>query len=483
MFLPKAAIAESLAPRELMPAPAKGYPWLVPLGLLVTIALLAGRIWWLPVKASLDPNEGWNAFHALEAMRGIGLYPSPDALTGNNYPPLSFYLVGALGELLGDQIVAGRIVSLVAIAGIACLIPACIRRLGARAEWAPATGVILFLGYNCIARGYVALDDPQWLGHFFMACGLWVLLRHYTGQEGSDGRIVLAALLTLAGALTKHNLIAFPIGTAWWLAMADRRAFGLWCAVLVLGLALSAALCWWLYGPNLFVGMFAAPRTYSLVGMLAKGTPYALLLLPAVLCARPILHGLAWSDPAALPLLIAAVAVPTGIVERSGAGVSYNAHFEAMIALSMLAPLGLDRLGGRRLTLGIALLLLPLLIELPRIVTDNLDELGSRQDTADAWADAIQRVRALPGPVACENQALCYWAGKGSQLDFFRSGQRLALGGDDRAVLAAIEGAKFSGVAIADDDDSGEFDSIVRLIDQRYRPIHDDGSIRLLVAR
>ena len=43
-------------------------------------------------------SEGWHAYRADAALAGGVLYPAPDALTSNNYPPLSFYVVGALGR-------------------------------------------------------------------------------------------------------------------------------------------------------------------------------------------------------------------------------------------------------------------------------------------------------------------------------------------------------------------------------------------------
>ena len=55
----------------------------------------------------LDPNEGWNAYFADAAIHGGVLYPPADALITNNYPPLSFYIVGAIGHLTGDTIFAG----------------------------------------------------------------------------------------------------------------------------------------------------------------------------------------------------------------------------------------------------------------------------------------------------------------------------------------------------------------------------------------
>src|ERR1700753_1179675 len=60
----------------------------------------------------LDPNEGWNAYFGDAAIHGGVLYPPADALITNNYPPLSFYIVGAIGYLTGDSIFAGRAVAL-----------------------------------------------------------------------------------------------------------------------------------------------------------------------------------------------------------------------------------------------------------------------------------------------------------------------------------------------------------------------------------
>src|SRR5258708_25428438 len=87
------------------------------------IAILSvSRIWLIPAHFSSDPNEGWNAFQAARAIGTGPLYSGPQALTGNNYPPLSFYLVGWAGRLLGDPIVAGRVMPLLPV-------PAAVRRL------------------------------------------------------------------------------------------------------------------------------------------------------------------------------------------------------------------------------------------------------------------------------------------------------------------------------------------------------------------
>jgi len=64
----------------------------------------------------LDPNEGWNAFFSQIAMRAGVLYPEPaGSPIINVYPPLSFYIVGVVGHLIGDNIFAGRTVALLSM--------------------------------------------------------------------------------------------------------------------------------------------------------------------------------------------------------------------------------------------------------------------------------------------------------------------------------------------------------------------------------
>jgi hypothetical protein len=53
------------------------------------------------------------------------------------------------------------------------------------------------------------------------------------------------------------------------------------------------------------------------------------------------------------------------------------------------------------------------------------------EDGRAAEAKAAEEIDFLanqPGPVACENLSLCYWAGKGFEIDFFLLGQKLKQG-------------------------------------------------------
>src|SRR3984957_7335335 len=87
---------------------------------IVLLALLAAYftvwpIWRVGFPIEIAQNEGWNAYHADAAMGAAPLSPPTDTLIVNNYPPLSFYVVGGLAGVFGDALYVGRVLSLMAI--------------------------------------------------------------------------------------------------------------------------------------------------------------------------------------------------------------------------------------------------------------------------------------------------------------------------------------------------------------------------------
>src|SRR5581483_10884800 len=96
-------------------------------GAFCAAALLLRDAMAIGQHVALDPNEGWNAYHALAAMSGGPLYPH--GMMVNNYPPLSFYIVGALGRSLGDMILAGRLVSLLSFVAVTMGLAVLVRQL------------------------------------------------------------------------------------------------------------------------------------------------------------------------------------------------------------------------------------------------------------------------------------------------------------------------------------------------------------------
>ena len=55
----------------------------------------------VPLRLSLNYNEGWNAYHVMQVIRGDALYADAGGFFFNNYPPLSFYLMAVFTRVLG----------------------------------------------------------------------------------------------------------------------------------------------------------------------------------------------------------------------------------------------------------------------------------------------------------------------------------------------------------------------------------------------
>src|SRR5260370_33126607 len=81
---------------------------------MLALYFLVWPVWRAQLPIEIAQNEGWNAYHADAAVGGGALYPSPDTLIVNNYPPLSFYVLGLLGRVFCDPLYVGRVLSLLA---------------------------------------------------------------------------------------------------------------------------------------------------------------------------------------------------------------------------------------------------------------------------------------------------------------------------------------------------------------------------------
>ena len=218
------------------------FAWLMAMmGALIAL-LTAIHLVQIPLRIPLNYNEGWMALLSDRAVGGGVLYPAPGLFVVDNYPPLSFYVIGAVGRLLGDNVAAGRCVALAALAAVTCEVLWSARRLDA-GKGAAALGALLFALSNLTwFHAYVAMADPQWLGQAVTLAGLPLLLQAGDGRLRL-GPVIASAVLMTAGGFIKHNLIALPLATALWLAVEDRRAFLAWSAtaVVALGAGGSAA--------------------------------------------------------------------------------------------------------------------------------------------------------------------------------------------------------------------------------------------------
>ena len=396
---------------------------LLPASILAVCALAFVRtLLLIPAHIPLNYNEGWNAFHSADLAAHRALYPDPPAFFFNNYPPLSFFATAPLGHALGDHMVAGRIVASLAFAAWVLLTGVAARRLrGDGVFGAMLLAVCMFV----FSDFYVGVNDPQILGHALQMLGLVVLLR----PQRTTGSVAAAAVLLAAGVFIKNNLIALPLAATLWLLATDRVsgwkliAFG--AAAGVAGAAVSVAA----FGPQ-----FAAQVLYPREILPAKAVEmfsHWLVRMSLPLAATAWLAFRRRGDRhVQFVLIYLACAFVLGSMFSFGAGVFWNTLFDADCALALAASLAVVEAAAAqtwRLAVPAAFLAGPLVA---LSITASIHWLSPRfwfdprwSDIAEAGRD-IDFVRRAQGPALCENLAVCYWAGKSPDADFFNLRER-----------------------------------------------------------
>lgn len=427
---------------------------------LVIIAAILLVLFYSPVLSislhySRNYNEGWNAFLALAAQNGGRLYEGTESLFINNYPPLSFFLLGNLGLSLGDNIYAGRVTSLLSLAfvGVAIYISAQMLRATKRQA---AVGTLFFALLNAtFFREYVAANDPQWLAHAAMMPALMLLLARPAPTAGS---VIIACILIAIGLLIKHNLVALPLAISIWLFRFHRTKFNLWALTGIILVILATSASYFFYGKNIFSAIFAHVRVFSWSRMAVQAAIVLPFMLPFVGALKTLMRTRSSDHRDDLILLFAALAIPLGIIQRAGEGVDYNAHFEAFIALTIALGAALSRYKpgiycGKEqasLFLVVSVFATPILC-LPYFIFNAVDEIHSAGKTMRDWSKVIGSVASISGPVACDVQAICYWAGKQREIDFFNYGQRLRAGYGDVALARALKDQRYAAIILHDE--------------------------------
>jgi hypothetical protein len=443
----------------------------------LALPALANRAALSTLRMPLNYNEGWNAYHALEVVRGGALYPAADALLPNNYPPLSFHVVAAVGRLTGDLIVAGRLVAWAAFAVVLVNIWLAASAL-ARSRGAGAFAVALFAAMmGAFYARYVGIDDPQMLGHALMTSALVLCVRRWE----SNGALAGALVLALSAGLVKHNLLAFPIALAVAAVVSDRRRGTL----VVLGgaglAALTIGLLYLGYGRALFQGLLAA-REYSAYDAMAGARQHLVPQVPLLACVVAAFVTWPRRGPELLLLAYAAVAMVIAVPLAGGAGVRENIYFDVLIAGCIVAAVVAARAvewgeapRGRPLAavLPFALVLAPLVGGLPIAAELKWRWLDGEARTAvtDTGEDTAM-LRAAPGSAMCESLALCYWAGQPGTVDLFNAHQAFRTGRLDRELLLTrIRAGEFGTIQLAAGNSGGERwdDALHQAVQSRYR--------------
>ena len=396
------------------------------------------------LNVEIENNEGWNAYFADAAMGKMPLYPSTDQLITNNYPPLSFYIVGLVGRFIGDPVLAGRLLSLVAVVAIAMAIALSVRRLGGSGVAARISGAFFVAMMSRFFMPYVGMNEPQLFAEAIMAFGfLWFLIAR-SNDRGYVGPVLVMAL----AGFVKHNIIAMPLTAFLWLGLHRRREAVKCLCVAAIAIVTGTAICYALFGRNFFLNILC-PRDYSLKRSLWVGD-LEWVSVGLVFC---LYNAWARRRDVNVQLCSCLIAIAAGsyLLQKSGAGVAINAQFDLVIAVAMGLGLAFTQVSlwpvarPLRLEQAQAILLLAVCVRLlaskqlqpVRLIFDSSfrNEIVMRER---AMTDSVERVRRIPGDVTCgRNMLVTYRAGKPFAVDAFNVQQRILAGALPKDAVAA----------------------------------------------
>ncbi len=419
-------------------------------GLIIIAVLTALALVWPMLRVfvhhPIDPNEGWNALNAERALNGGRLYPATNEFFFNNYPPLSFYIVGCPGRLLGDNILAGRLVSLLSLFAVALNIVIIVRSLGGAILPAILAGLVFVATLGKEFDNYVAMNDPQMLGHAVMSAGFAV----FTAAPRRSRHLVAAAAIMAFAGFIKHNIFAMPLAVTTWLAQNDRPMLWRWLAISLALVAIALTACAAAFGWNFFQQLME-PRPYHLIRDLTKLGRIQAFVIPLALWIAFVVDIRLDAREQLVTHLIVADAAAYALTQI-GDFVAGNAMFDWIIGASVALGVVLSRIGetrfarrfGTERTEGLIVLALSLRLILPPPpfllhLGASLDEL--RQQSA-ATARDIAFMRGRTGPALCEELAACYWAGHQSVFDPSNAPSAMDRG---RRSLAALKGRILGG--------------------------------------
>jgi hypothetical protein len=416
------------------------------IGLLIALAgfFAMWPVWRALFPLEIDGNEPWNAYWADAARSGTPLYPDVRGLLGNDYPPLSFYVIAMISGLGFDAVMIGRWLSLVAILAAGGAAGWCVRSLGGGAMAALVSGAWYVATMTRCFDSYAGMDDPHLPATALMTLAMgWLLDRRRRGRAGDPA----IAAMAVAG-FYKHTLIATPLCALLWIGRHDRRAA--LRAALVGGTIAAAGLafCAVIFGRGFF-DQLLFPRETSLARTLGNLGELQWIAPALVIWAIWAWHERARAS-AQFSVLYVATAFVAFFLQKMGVGVAVNAQFELVVATAIGLGLAFDRAAetpfarrfgteAARLTiLGVvvARLVISNHVE-PLFVLASPDYRAAFHDHAQVVRQEVARIRAMAGPVVCDVASVCRQAGKAFVYDPFAVERRLKAGTFSSSELAA----------------------------------------------
>jgi hypothetical protein len=402
---------------------------------IAVVAQLSFLSWRLGLPLELDRNEAWNAWHIADGLDVARLYPDPQDLVVNNYPPLSFVMIKLMSGHQ-DIIFVGRIVSLLSIF---CITAGCVnltKLLGSNYRGALWSGALCLAEFCIVMSRYAGMNDPNFFALAVMLIGLNLFFK----ASLQDRIPWLGCIVMVLSLFIKHNIVALPLAAFVWLRLARRDLFIVSAITFVCLGASGLAICYWVYGADFF-SQLLMPR----VVRFSRGFRVLIVIPPLI----PFL--LVWyrwksvsinTDATRLTTLLLSSCAVLNFLQACGAGVDINATFEFIIAtaISLGCALSqtnstepskatnLDKWSAPALMSGVFLILaFGRVVEPYRFILSSNYRNGVERQV-QSFNTEVAKVRAEPGNISCRSMSVCYTAGKEFVYDEFAMSQRVATG-------------------------------------------------------
>ncbi|MBE7729192.1 hypothetical protein [Komagataeibacter sp. FXV3] len=402
----------------------------------------------------LAQNEGWNAYQIDRVINpALGpLYPDPEnGLIFNNYPPLSFYLVGYFSKYVThDVMVAGRIVS-VTFQLLSCIVCSlCVRSLGAKPIGMILAFFIPFLYTVAYFGWWFATNDPQWVSIFFVLLSLLLAIDCLWNDRKSNYFIIcLAAFLSVLAGTAKHNEISIPLVITIVLFFNNKKLFYTWCVSGILFSVMAFVYLKLMFGSDIISDVFFHPRVIST--SLLFNTDFSIKhTLTLYIAAIPCLIGIKDKKLRQFLIIIFLVCFTLGVSQKVGDGVSENAHIDTVLALGIVIAMGASvfpqKWQGYRKPSMILLTILAITPPVIKSITHlpgSINDIRRIPEEQEKWNAVYSLLRSNSRPAACRMLSICYWAGEPYTVDMFNLGQYLQMNGNKKIFNDMVRNKEF----------------------------------------
>ena len=433
------------------------WPVALSLAFALTALLMVAPMVKMAAHGSTNTNEGWNAYYQRDALQGKPLYSEPVRLTGANYPPVSFHLIGFLSRFTGNINQTGRWVSLISLLLVAALCGAIVWRETGSRPLAVYTALSVLIWLAVYEDDRIAMNDPQLLGTVFSLLGLYLYLARPEARPEKTSWFAVSALAFTLSVFIKHNLIAYPAAVGLHLLWNRKwKALVVWGGVLAAASALFLLLTSKIDGPYLIAHLLT-PRPQF--GWLTHVTEYLSYF------QAPIAVAVVWSLRARRASLnhVLVFALITAhliaIAFAGGYGVARNIFFDSLFMLIIVGSLAFHEfspLAMRSAWPNFALAALLVVPSLGVLIEMGLNErytwVPPVKSRAQDFDETVELLRSHPGQALCMELLACFEAGKPLVYESFAVNAALKTGRlEEKDVLGLLEREQFSVIQLDGD--------------------------------